>query len=308
MNRTRLAIAGLGKVARDQHLHALAGNPHFELAGIASPQGELPGVPCRESLAALLEAVPTLEAVVLCTPPQVRFETARLALAHGLHVMLEKPPCVTQSEARALVDLARRKNVALLASWHSRYAPAVEPAREWVATHALRAITIKWKEDVRVWHPGQTWIWQAGGLGVFDPGINALSMLTRIVPEPIALRKAQLHFPSNCETPIAAHLALQSAKGISVEVELDFLHVGTQRWDIELESDSGRCVLSMGGSQMHEDGKLVELPHSEEYPALYARFAALVRECAIDSDLTPLEIVADAFLCGQRTDVEPFVD
>jgi hypothetical protein len=50
------------------------------------------------------------------------------------------------------------------------------------------------------------------------------------------------------------------------------------------------------------------LSASAEYPALYARFAALVREQAIDCDLTPLELVADAFLCGQRIEVAPFID
>ena len=40
------------------------------------------------------------------------------------------------------------------------------------------------------WHPGQEWIWQAGGFGVFDPGINALSIVTRILPR-AGLRQAR---------------------------------------------------------------------------------------------------------------------
>jgi len=287
---------------------AIESNPTFELAGIASPQGGLTGVTSRESLAALLDAVPALQAVALCTPPQSRYEIALLALSHGLHVMLEKPPCTTLGEAHALVDIARRQNVALFASWHSRFAPAVEPARAWAASHPLQAVRIRWKENVRVWHPGQTWIWQAGGLGVFDPGINALSMLTRILNEPVALRNALLEIPSNCETPIAAHLQLQSARGVTIDVDLDFLHVGPQQWDIELHSDTGSCLLSMGGSRMLENGKQVDLPPPDEYPALYARFAHLVGERAIDSDLAPLSLVADAFLRGQRVEVEPFVE
>jgi D-galactose 1-dehydrogenase len=308
MNRIRLGIVGLGKIARDQHLPALAASADFELAGIASPEGELPSIPCRKSLAALLEVVPTLEAVALCTPPQVRYDTAQLALEQGLHVLLEKPPCVTVSEARELVEIARRNHVALFAAWHSRCAPAVAPARTWVAQHPLKSVAVVWKEDVRVWHPGQVWIWRAGGLGVFDPGINALSMLTHIVPGPLALRQAQLRFPSNCETPIAAHLLLHAAQGVSIDMELDFLHSGTQQWDMVFTAASGSCALSMGGSRMCVDGLISPLSQSAEYPALYAQFAALVRAQAIDCDVTPLELVADAFLCGQRTEVAPFVD
>jgi D-galactose 1-dehydrogenase len=54
---------------------------------------------------------------------------------------------------------------------------------------------VEWKEDVRQWHPGQQWIWQPGGLGVFDPGINALSIVTWMLPRPIFLTASELVFP-----------------------------------------------------------------------------------------------------------------
>ena len=80
----------------------------------------------------------------------------------------------------------------------------------------IRTLTVAWKEDVRIWHPGQAWIWKAGGLGVFDPGINALS--------------------------------------------------------------------------------------------IYEHFGELVRGHDSDVDIAPLQLVADAFLCGRRIDVAAFVE
>ena len=47
----------------------------------------------------------------------------------------------------------------------------------------MKRLLVTWKEDVRHWHPGQQWIWEAGGFGVFDPGINALSIVTKIMPD-----------------------------------------------------------------------------------------------------------------------------
>ena len=55
-------------------------------------------------------------------------------------------------------------------------------AREWLRTRELRRGRITGKEDVHFWHPGQRWIFEPGGFGVFDPGINALSILTDILP------------------------------------------------------------------------------------------------------------------------------
>ena len=44
---------------------------------------------------------------------------------------------------------------------------------------------------------------QPGGLGVLDPGINALSILTALIPTPLSVTSARFHIPSNCATPIA---------------------------------------------------------------------------------------------------------
>jgi D-galactose 1-dehydrogenase len=303
-----IAIVGLGKIARDQHLPALAGNGAFNLVAIASPHNTLDGRPSYRTLEQLLQSQPAIDAVSLCTTPQVRYDAALYALRHGCHVLLEKPPGVTVSEVTAMVRVAEERNLALFASWHSRHARAVEPARQWLAQRKISGITINWKEDVRVWHPGQKWIWEAGGLGVFDPGINALSILTRIISRSLVLKDAELSFPANCMTPIAAQLTLQCSDGIPVSVNLDFLQTGLQTWDIEVQTDAGLLTLSMGGSQMFVKGKAVDITPSEEYPNLYAHFAGLVEQRRIDVDAAPLQLVADAFLCGRRLEVAPFVE
>ncbi|MDB6090315.1 MAG: Galactose 1-dehydrogenase, partial [Gammaproteobacteria bacterium] len=149
---------------------------------------------------------------------------------------------------------------------------------------------------------------KAGGLGVFDPGVNALSILTRIMPSALVLKHAELRYPRNCETPIAASLLLADANGVLARMELDFLHAGPPRWDIDVDTDAGRLSLSKGGSEMSLDDKPVSGLRGKEYPDLYAHFAGLVRGRAIDVDVSPLQLVADAFLCGQRSEVEPFVE
>jgi D-galactose 1-dehydrogenase len=308
MTRIKIAIVGLGKIARDQHVPALAANEQFELIAVASPHSRLEGMPHYADLAALLRAVPEVSTVALCTTPQVRYDTARYALQQGRHVLLEKPPGMTVSEVLELVRLATQKQLALFATWHSRHARAVQPARAWLAGRTIRSVRVEWKEDVRVWHPGQSWIWRAGGLGVFDPGINALSILTRILPAGLILKDAELSFPSNCETPIAASVHLACADGAPVHMQLDFLHPGTPCWDITVDTDGGRLQLRMGGSVMQLDDQPVATAPAEEYPSLYAHFARLVRAREVDVDPAPLQLVADAFLCGRRVEVEPFVE
>src|SRR5436190_1096415 len=108
----RIGLVGVGKIAHDQHIPALAADPRF-------------------------------------------------ALGAGKHVFLEKPPGATVSEVAELAAVARDHGVVLFTSWHSRFAAGVPQAKAWLATRAVRKLAIEWREDVRRWHPGQTWIWQA---------------------------------------------------------------------------------------------------------------------------------------------------
>ncbi|TWB60529.1 Gfo/Idh/MocA family protein [Nitrospirillum viridazoti] len=308
MSPIKIGLVGVGKIARDQHLPVIAANPDYDLVAVASRNATLDGVDSYGSLDALLDARPEIEAVALCTPPQGRHALARHALERGVHVLLEKPPGATLAEVHDLVDLAKDKGLALLATWHSRYAPAVEPARAWLAGRTLTSVSVSWKEDVRHWHPGQDWIWQPGGLGVFDPGINALSIITHILPRPLVLKAATLEFPANRQAPIAAQLDFQDLAGVPVRAEFDWRQTGPQSWGIVVETTDGILTLNRGGAAMSIDGVThLEEPEAE-YANLYALFSRLVRDRQVDVDLTPLSHVADAFLCGHRVLVEEFHD
>jgi D-galactose 1-dehydrogenase len=304
----RIAIVGFGKIARDQHVGAIAATPGATLAAVASRNASLPGLPHFSTIEELLEKGPPVDAVSLCTPPQVRRAQAAVALAAGKHVMLEKPPGIGVAELDPLIAMATDAGRTLFATWHSRYAPAVEPARAWLAARRIRSVHINWKEDVRVWHPGQAWIWEPGGLGVFDPGINALSILTKILPSQVFVTAAELAFPANCQAPIAASLTLTDISGLPITAEFDFRQTGPQSWDIIVETDEGQMSLSLGGRRMAVDGKAIAEAPDQEYRELYQRFVQLAASGASDVDLAPLRLVADSFLLGRRTIVEPFVD
>jgi len=308
MDPIRIAIVGMGKIARDQHVPAIRGNSAFSIAATVSPRDSgLDGIEHFRSLDELLEDGPAVDAVALCTPPQVRYDIAALALSKGVHVFLEKPPGATLAEVAALAARADKVGATLFASWHSRFAAGVAPARAWLSERRIDKVSIIWREDVRVWHPGQDWIWEPGGLGVFDPGINALSIVTHILPRPFFLKEATLVLPANRAAPIAADLHFRDTAGAPIHMDLDWRQTGPQSWDIIVETDAGTLKLSNGGA-------VLSLPsgteHSEdiEYAGLYGRFGTLIRSGRSDVDTSPLRLVADAFLRGRREMTEAFYD
>ncbi len=304
--RLAVAIVGLGKIAHDQHIPTIEDSEAFELVAAASHSASALDIPVFSNIDELLRSEIPVDAVAMCQPPQARFEAAAKAICAGKHVLLEKPPGTTVGEVEQLAMLAQSAGTTLFAAWHSRFAAGVDEARDWLAERRLARVEIVWKEDVRRWHPGQQWIWNAGGMGVFDPGINALSIVTQILPNRILLRDATLSMPSNRAAPIAADLHMESDCGAPIRAMFDWREKDPPIWDITVETSDGSLKLSEGGSKLSIDEKVRELAPQREYPKLYAHFAGLIAQRRSDVDWTPLRLVADAFMRCRQTSAPAF--
>jgi D-galactose 1-dehydrogenase len=94
----RVGLIGFGKIARERHAPAIAGDPRFELSCVADINGAaLAGVPKYRDHEALLAGA-AVDVVAICTPPAARFAIACDALKAGKHLLLEKPPTATVGE------------------------------------------------------------------------------------------------------------------------------------------------------------------------------------------------------------------
>ncbi|QHQ34241.1 Gfo/Idh/MocA family protein [Algicella marina] len=299
---TPVALVGIGKIAEDQHLPAIASSDDWHLAATVSRSGSVPDVEGFTGIEEMLATRPDIPVISLCLPPAPRFAYAQAALEAGRHVMLEKPPGATLAEVHTLAAMARERGLTLFASWHSRAACGVAPAREWLADKRITRVHIDWQEDVREWHPGQDWVFEPGGMGVFDPGINALSILTEILPHPVHLTAATLDFPANRATPIAANLRFTG----NTTAHFNWLQEGPPTWDIDVETSEGTLHLGKGGSTLSIGGADHPLPRNTEYAGLYARMAECIALGISDVDLAPMVHVADAFTLGQRVEAAEF--
>ncbi len=93
-----------------------------------------------------------------------------------------------------------------------------------------------------------------------------------------------------------------------VHAEFDWRQTGKQSWDIVAETGAGQMVLSEGGAKLSINGELKLAQPEREYPALYERFAEIIKAKTSDVDLAPLTHVADAFLLGRHKFVDSFYD
>lgn len=305
MKPIRIAIIGFGKIASDQHVPSIAHNPRFELAASSSRSGKGPE-PAFTDWRELIRTTEGLQAAAITTPPQPRYEIARACLEAGLDVLLEKPPCATLSEVEDLACLAEAQHRTLYATWHARQNPAVAAAAAALAGKRIESMAIRWHEDVRKWHPGQAWVWEAGGFGVFDPGINAFSIATRIFPGSLFVDKAVLSYPEGSQTPIAGEITFASpVAGGPLSCSLDWRRTEGEEWTIDIRTvDGEQLALTDGGAKLAVDGRAQNVGESGEYPEIYRRFAQLIDERRSDVDVRPLRLVADCLLVGSRESVQ----
>jgi predicted dehydrogenase len=134
----RVGVVGAGLVAQAEHLPYLSSlRDRFTIAALAEPSRAV-----RESLGArygigglhadhhAMFAAGGLDAVVVCSPAGTHAEVVLAALDAGLHVLVEKPMCITLEDADAIVAARDRAGKVVQVGTMKRYDPAVEAMLE----------------------------------------------------------------------------------------------------------------------------------------------------------------------------------
>lgn len=310
MAKRKIAVIGVGKIAQDQHLPVIDGSADFELAATVSTRGLAhKGLPVFKTPAELYAAMPEINVVSICTPPGIRHQYVREALDAGKDVMMEKPPTTTIAELDDLIAHAKRLDRVLYQTWHSQYNAAVDRAKALLAEQGVTAARIDWRESVRKWHPGQDWVWEPGGFGVCDPGINAFSIFTKVMPYPVFVEASTLTFPANRQTPIDVAITFKSAQAHKPKLSAGFnwLEESGEIWTIRFETGTGDVVKLEGGGRTLKINDAVVLQHGDgEYAAMYDHFADLLDRHESDVDTTPFRLMSDVFLIGARVNGPDF--
>jgi D-galactose 1-dehydrogenase len=311
MAKYNIGIIGYGKIAHDQHVPAILASPDFELIAVSNGGTDVPpgDIKIFPTYLDMLKQSDQLDAIAICTPPGPRRSIAVACLRAGKHVLLEKPPAGTVAEVTDIAKCANEVGKTAFATYHAQHNAAVKRAADALSGKTIKTLDVTWKEDIRRWHPGQDWILSAGGLGIFDPGINAMSILTRIMPEAVFISASTLSFPANRQAPIAAELSfgIGSQTGSNFGGVLDWRQVGPPTWEIAVETTDGlRLKLTDGGSRLEIPGQPAFVGPPDEYPDIYREFASLLDSSQSKVEAAPFQLVADAFMLGSRVQVDAF--
>jgi UDP-N-acetylglucosamine 3-dehydrogenase len=142
----RVGVVGVG-VMGSNHARVLAELPGVEFVGVADPDhkqtdfvGRALGCDTFPSLERLIER--GLDAIAIAAPTHLHRDIALTCVAHGIHVMVEKPIASNVEEGREIIAAARRAGVKLMIGHVERFNPAVQAIKEAIRNEEILSIAI----------------------------------------------------------------------------------------------------------------------------------------------------------------------
>ena len=282
----RVAVAGLG-FGEQVHLPALSACPLTEPVALWHPRPErlakacsASGLPGFTDFDALL-ADPSIDALVIATPPGPRFELAKAAIAAGKHVLLEKPVALNAEQGQELQRLALGAGVCVGVDFEYRAVPLFQQLAALLHQGAIGTpwlVKLDWLMGSRA-DPGRPWSWysqRSEGGGVLGAlGTHAFDTLhwlvgptrqlsatcsTAIAERPLPSGKGPGPEPGSApvdaEDIALVQGELETSRGQSVPAQISLASVtrpGRGYW-IELYGSEGSLVLGSSNQSDYVHG------------------------------------------------------
>lgn len=203
MRTFRIGLVGGGMVSH-LHLNALAKDARARVCWLADLNGAARnatggqfGIPNLTADYHLMLADPTLDAVIVCTPPRTHTKVAMDVLAAGKHLLVEKPMATTLDEAHALTAAAARYpdlKVSGCSARHSRLTPKYPQVKRMIDDGRLGRVyyvhhrsVISQKRCGIEYNPPAKWFLDrqiSGGGPIYDWGVYDLAFHLGLLGEP----------------------------------------------------------------------------------------------------------------------------
>ncbi len=212
MKQYRVAIIGCGAIA-GIHLKALqnAGQALCAICDIDRTEAETFSEKYKLSLPIYTDYTELLDeqrpdAVHICTPHHLHAEMCLAALQRDIHVLCEKPLCISYEELDRLLAAEKESHATLGVCMQNRYEPNFRRLKEKAAGGVVGGLGIvSWKRDTAYYRSGDwrgKWSTEGGGV-MINQALHTLDLLQWICGMP---------------THVTSHIENDHLKGI-VEVE-----------------------------------------------------------------------------------------
>ncbi|HET7724900.1 MAG TPA: Gfo/Idh/MocA family oxidoreductase [Propionibacteriaceae bacterium] len=244
---------------------------------------------------------PAVDAVYVATPHPLHLEQAMAAIAHGKHVLVEKPIAMSAAEAATMTAAGRDMGVLVMEAMWTRYLPQSDIVRQILADGLIGDVSMVLADfgfcapadpTHRLWNP------ELGGGALLDAGVYPVSFASSVLGAPSEVHAVGTALDNGVD--VQASLALGYASGATALVATSLRTV--MPIEAQVLGSAGRLkVLSpfFGPSGVEVTTGQFETTQvatwrDERYPGMYdamcgeaIAFASYVAEGRVESPLHP---------------------
>ena len=293
-DKIKVGVVGVGHLGQ-HHARVYAESPRCQLIGVADID-QAAATKCARACRTqcffdhrrLLGAV---DAVSIVVPTSSHYELARDFLEAGVHVLVEKPIAGSVDQARALINLARKKRRVLQVGHIERFNAAIRKLREILTAPRFVECHRLGPYDPRVRDVGV----------VLDLMIHDLDILIQIVQSPIAAFEA-VGVPVLSSSEDIANARIRFANGCIANLTASRV-TPTKKRKIRIFQDDAYIAIDYDRQSM-EIYRRVELPREKDGGQRFEIVRKRIRLPLEDK----LQLELDHFLQCVAEGARPLVD
>jgi predicted dehydrogenase len=292
-SKLRGAISGFGEVAARAHLPGWRTCEDISIGVIHDPISErrheairlIKSVRVYDDLELMLDGEAP-DFVDIASPPGMHADAARMALAAGAHVLVEKPLALTLGQFDELTALAAEKRRVLMCVHNWKYAPAYAVASRAIEAGNLgnvRFVSIDRLRSEPAGGSGSGGKWRAsaasGGGILIDHGWHVLYLMQWLLGDaaPVSI-SARLESPAGTDVDDLADLRIRFGNGALCRAHLSWrapvrrtsATIYGERASIEIEGD--RVVLTERSGKV-QDLSVADIPDDSYHAAWFSGVA-----------------------------------
>ena len=253
----RAGVVGCGDVA-DVHLAAILDLPDVELIAVCDRHDERRrqaadrfGVPGHSDVESMI-ASQSLDVVHVCTPHNEHLAVARCALAHGVHVLLEKPLAESVSTGEQLIAAAESSSATLGVCFQNRYNPTSVAMKSLLDSGDFGVVVgaraqVMWSRTADYYQARPrrgSWAGSGGGV-LMNQAIHTIDLVQWLLGEVTAVNgsTSTLLFGETIEVEDTAVGVLEHASGIRTNLYATLTHFEHAPVFIEVTCEAAVLVL-----------------------------------------------------------------
>jgi len=282
-DKVRLGIVGFGRMGLT-HYSIINSREDVEIVSIADKTGliisllrkYIPTLHLYDDYEDLIENS-NIDALLVCTPPNLHYPIIKKASEKNLHVFCEKPYTVDKLEANELMKLYEEKNLVNQVGYVNRFNDIFIKVKEMLDNEMIGEV-IRFKSEMfsnTISEPGDGSGWRAkhesGGGVVYEMAAHAIDLVHFLLGKPDKVVGSSLNniYSKNVEDSISSTFLYESGKSGTIYVNWSDESYRKPTNKIEIFGKEGKILADQHGLKIYLKNENIAHKLREGWNTLY---------------------------------------